>query len=940
MQNGCSSGKLRSMSSTFRALYQTHATVVIAAVAAIVCPQAKSAPIVNFAEDVLPILRTHCSDCHSETTQKAELNLTTAAGVLRGSESGPILALADPTTSRLLEVVETGEMPPDGEGEPLSPEQIEVIRDWLEQGADVGTVAAESTALNQHDVLPTLMLRCATCHGRQVQEGEFDIRSVATMLKGGKSGPAILPHDAEGSLLIQKIKAEEMPPREKLASHSIKPVGEQELKQLIEWINLGAPVVDLPPDVATLDPDRLVTEADRDFWSFRPPQQTAVPHVKGLIRNPIDSFILDSLESSGLTASAEAPKHILIRRAYFDLTGLPPAPEEVEAFVADESPDAYERLIDRLLESPRYGERWGQYWLDLAGYSDSEGVQHSDPERPHAYRYRDYVIQSLNADKPYDQFLMEQIAGDELVDYENAPEITDAIYDNLVATGFLRMTSDGTFAGITGFVPNRLDVIDDQVRVLSSAVMGLTIRCARCHSHKFDPIPQRDYYRLVALLKPAMDEHDWLKPVTGGAGNSMGSYRYLPHVTTAERNQWQQKQDDLTAAISELKKELEEKKEEADEEFTKTTEEKIKRLESQRTPEPMVRALWDRGEPSPTYLLRRGSYLQPTRLIGPGVPSVLTDGKTPFAAEQPWPGAKKSGNRLALARWLTAPDHPLTARVIVNRVWKHHFGAGIVKTLDDFGRAGAMPSHPELLDWLAVNFIRHDWSLKQLHRLLMTSATYRQSSQASLDQQRLDPENTLLSRMPLRRMEAEVVRDTLLAVAGQLNLAAFGPADPITASSEGLVVSDRQASGRRRSLYVLKRRTQRLTILDNFDRPAMSPNCVDRPVSIVAPQALFLMNNKMVHELSLDLAKRLIAEFGQDQQHQIQRLYLVALGRPPNDEEQQVMSETLEQLEVKWREQLPTDSKAQDDLESEAAQKAFANLCHVVMNSAAFLYIE
>ena len=939
MQFARCSGTLANMSSTFRVLLQTHATVMIAAVTAVVCPQAESAPIVSFAEGVLPILRAHCSECHDETTQKAELNLTTAAGVLRGSESGPIVAAADPATSRLLEVLETGEMPPDGEGEPLSPEQIEVIRHWIEQGADVGTVAAESSALNQHDVLPTLMLHCATCHGRQVQEAELDIRTVAAMLQGGKSGPAIVPHDAEASLLIQKIKAEQMPPREKLASHSVKPVSEQGLKQLVEWINLGAPVIDVQPDVATGEPDRLVIDADRNFWSFRSPQQTAVPTVKGIVRNPVDAFILNSLQAVGLSASAEASKHVLIRRAYFDLIGLPPAPEAVEAFVADDTPYAYERLIDRLLESPRYGERWGQYWLDLAGYSDSEGVQNSDPERPHAYRYRDYVIRSFNADKPYDQFLMEQIAGDELVDYENAPEITDAIYEKLVATGFLRMTSDGTFAGITGFVPNRLDVIDDQLRVLGSAVMGLTIRCARCHSHKFDPIPQRDYYRLVALLKPAMDEHDWLKPVTGGAGNSTGEYRYLPHVTTAERTRWEQQDDELTTEIAELKKRLKEKKDAADGEFVKTTEEKIKRLESQRTPEPMLRALWDRGEPSPTYLLRRGSYLQPARLIGPGVPSVLTDGKTPFAPQLPWPGAKKTGSRLALARWLTDPDHPLTARVIVNRVWKHHFGVGIVKTLDDFGRAGATPSHPELLDWLAVNFMRHGWSIKHLHRLMMTSATYRQSSQTSPDRQRADPENTRLSRMRLRRMEAEVLRDTLLAVAGQLDLTPFGPADPITANSEGLVISNLQESGRRRSLYVLKRRTQRLTILDNFDRPTMSPNCVDRPISIVAPQALFLMNNKMVHELSLALAERLIAEVDQDNQQQIDRLCLVALGRAPSSEQQQAMMGTLEQLKIKWREQLSTESAAAD-FEGEVTKKSLANLCHVVMNSAAFLYID
>ena len=757
------------------------------------------------------------------------------------------------------------------------------------------------------------------------------------MLRGGESGPAIVPGDSSASLIIEKIQAQEMPPRSMLASHSVKPVDPSELEQLVRWIDQGANEADVQPDVASVEGDPLVSDDDRDFWSFRPPQQVSIPNVEGVVRNPIDAFIRKRLDEVGLKTAPEASKRVLIRRAYFDLVGLPPPPGEIEAFVANEDPNAYEQLIDQLLSSPRYGERWGQFWLDLAGYSDSEGVQNSDPLRPHAYRYRDYVIRAFNDDKPYDRFLLEQLAGDELEDYENAPQITEELYDNLVATGFLRMTADGTFAGITGFVPNRIDVIDDQIRVLSSSVLGLTIRCARCHSHKFDPIPQRDYYRLVALLKPAMDEHDWLKPVTGGAGNTAGDYRYLPHVTTAERVAWQDSEASITTEISKLKAQIKERGE--DEKFKEATEERINQLESTRVPEPMVRALWDRGEPSPTYLLRRGDYQQPARLIGPGVPAVLTDDSKPFTPEAPWQGAKKSGNRLALAKWLIQPDHPLTARVMVNRIWKHHFGVGIVETLDDFGRAGAKPSHPALLDWLAVDFARNGWSIKDLHRLIMTSATYRQVSETTQEKQRTDPENRLLARMPLRRMEAEVLRDTLLAISGQLDLTPFGPADPVTASDDGLVISDTMDSGRRRSIYVTKRRTQRLTLLDNFDRPAMSPNCVDRPFSIVAPQALFLMNNQMVQELSLSLADRVLAEGGEDDDQRIHKLNMLALGRPPTDQELKTMRESLEQFRSSWREELTADV-APHDLEQEATKRAFGNLGHVVMNSAAFLYIE
>ena len=903
-----------------------------------VCTRAGAEPTVSFAEDVQPILLAHCSHCHGDATQKAELNLTSPTGVLNGGESGSIVEPANPDESRLFEVIHGGEMPPEDEGDPLTPAQIDTIRLWIEQGAEMAAGLADTPdRLNQHDVLPTLLLRCATCHGRQLQEADLDVRSVAAMLKGGKSGPAIVPGDSAASIIIERIRAEEMPPRSKLATHSVKPVTDQELQRLVDWIDQGAPEVDVPADVASTDPDPLVSDTDRSFWSFQPPTPPAVPAPEGLVRNPIDAFVLDRLGQARLTASPEASKHVLIRRAYFDLIGLPPSPEEVESFVTSQDTRAYEQLVDRLLASPHYGERWGQYWLDLAGYSDSEGVQHSDPIRPHAYRYRDYVIRSFNDDKPYDRFLLEQIAGDELANYEDTPAITAELYDNLVATGFLRMTSDGTFAGITGFVPNRIDVIDDQLRVLSSAVMGLTIRCARCHSHKFDPIPQRDYYRLVALMKPAMDEHDWLKPVTGGAGNTAGNYRYLPHVMPSERRRWEEADAELSSEIKGLKSQLED--DSVDEESKQATEEKIKQLESERVPEPMVRALWDRGEPSPTYVLRRGDYRQPARLVGPGVPSVLTDGKTPFHPQRPWSGAKQTGNRLALARWLTRPDHPLTARVIVNRVWRHHFGVGIVQTLDDFGRAGAEPSHPELLDWLAVDFVTNGWSIKRLHRLMMNSATYRQSSTNTPEQLRLDPDNRLVSRMPLRRMEAEVLRDTLLSVAGELDLKQFGPADPVVAGNDGLVTSTRQDSGRRRSVYILKRRTQRLTVLDSFDRPVMSPNCIDRTDSIVAPQALFLMNDEIVHELSLAFAQRVIDEVTGDDRQRIRHLFMIALGRPPSDQEQQSMQGTLHDLIGQWHGELSMQPDVVD-VEEDITYRAYGNLCHAIMNSAAFLYVD
>jgi len=799
--------------------------------------------------------------------------------------------------------------------------------------------AEENVALNQHDVLPILLLRCASCHGRQVQKGGLDIRKPEYLLKGGESGPAIVPGKPEESLLVQRIRAKEMPPRDQLASHSVKPVEPQELKMLEQWIAAGAPVVEVQPDVATVEPDPFISDADRQHWAFQPPEEVVPPLLKPVSKsvrtvNPIDAFVARKLRIRNLDFSPAANRYTMLRRASMDLVGLPLGQEEIRQFISDPHPDAYEKLIDRLLASPSYGERWGQFWLDLAGYSDSEGVQHSDPVRPFAYRFRDYVVRAFNDDKPYDRFLLEQIAGDELIDYEKADTITEEIYDNLVATGFLRMSSDGTFAGITGFVPNRLDVIDDQIRILSSSVMGLSIRCARCHSHKFDPIPQRDYYRLLALFKGAMDEHDWLRPIKSSVGNS----RYLPFVTSVERRAWETAEQQLSGQIEELKKQLDVAKNQSDlaktekDKQVKQAEEKLKQLESQRKPQPMIRALWDRGEPSPTYLLRRGNYQQPSQFIGPGVPSILTDGKTPFTPEKPWPGSHKTGNRLALAKWLTHQDHPLTSRVMVNRIWKHHFGRGLVKTLDDFGRAGDPPSHPELLDWLANEFVRSAWSVKHMHRLIMKSRTYRQSSSATLEKVRLDPENKFLSRMPMRRMEAEVLRDSLLQIADRLNRTAFGPADPVSARKDGLVTSVQKGSAWRRSIYVQKRRSERLTILDTFDRPRMSPNCIERTESNVAPQALHLLNNKMIHQLSMALAESVITKAGDTDSHQIDMLFLLTLSRPPDEDERNAMTQTLNELTEMW--------KKSGEEPDQARLKALGNACHALMNSAAFLFID
>lgn len=962
---------------------------------------------VTFQKDIGPLFLAKCGRCHGEMARKADLVLTTFAGVLKGGETGPVVVPGKPEESLLYKKVLMGAMPP-GKKDRLGETELTVIRRWIAGGArsDAGTtpksVRENDAPLTQADALPIFMRHCTPCHGAHRQEAGLDLRTRSTMLRGGKSGAALFPGKPDESLLIKRIRQGAMPPRDRFVEACVKPVEQGETDLLARWIASGAREVALQPDVATTTPDTQVTDKDREFWAFRAPRSVAIPAVKNAaqVRNPLDAFVLEKLEAKGLAPAPEADRATLLRRASLDLTGLLPEPEIIAAFMADPAPDAFERMIDRLLASPRYGERWGRFWLDLAGYADSEGKREQDLPRPHAWRFRDYVIRALNDDKPYDRFLQEQLAGDELADYEHASQITQELYDNLVATGFLRMAPDPTWANITGFIPERLEVIADEMDVLGSAVMGLSLKCARCHDHKFDPIPQRDYYRMVAVFKGAYDEYDWLKPdVRPGLGpisqDVLGG-RHLSQVTTAERRRWEvdnarlQKQiDELRSAVeqrasalaekyrderlarlpevlrSDLKRMLATPPEKRDQvqryladKFEKElridraalgaldpafkaeadkTGARIKTLEGQKVPEPRVQALWDRGQPSPTHIYRRGDPQSPGRLVGPGVPSVLTDGKTPFEVEPPWPGATKTGRRLAFARWITRPDHPLTARVEVNRIWKRHFGSGLVATLGNFGKAGAAPTHPELLDWLAQEFVRQGWSRKAMHRLIMTSATYRQNSVVVPEQERRDPTNALYSRMPLTRMDAEALYDTFLQVAGRLEETPFGPGDAVQVRPDGLVTPAGTTRGWRRLIYVRQTRKQVPTHLENFDFPAMNPNCIERRDSTVAPQALYLMNNSMIDKLAEGFAQRVRREAGADLAHQIQRVYWIALGRRATPEEEKTGMDAMRKLVDTWSEQMAKSGKLEPD---HSKLKALATYCHAIMNSADFLYID
>ena len=844
----------------------------------------------------------------------------------------------------------------------------------------------------QHEVFPILMRHCWACHGPVLREAGLDLRSKSLMLKGGKSGPSLVPGKPSDSLLVKRVQSGDCPPGKRLVEANVKPVSARDAEFLSRWIEGGAAEASLPDAAALLPKRSAVVAEDPAYWAFRKPKQSGLPQVKspGLASNPIDLFVLSKLESAGLTFAPEAPKEVLMRRLFFAVTGLPPTPAEARLYLSDSEPGASERLVERLLASPRYGERWGRYWLDVAGYSDVEGRREQHLPRNFAYRYRDYVIRSMNADKPYDVFLKEQIAGDDLCDEESLKEPTQEIYDNLVATGFLRMGPDPTWANITGFIPDRLDVIADAMDVLGSGVLGLTMKCARCHDHKFDPLTQKDYYKMTDLFKGAYDEYNWLKPDQrsyGGAANhgSLGE-RSLPHVLPEERRSWQQQNretllrietvsssirtaesrltekfrreqidllpEEVRGAVRELLGIEEDKRTESQRRLAGQHEKKLtpdrntlkamdvgfkalcdelSALEASKRPEPRIAALWDRGEASPTYVYLRGDAQRAGPIVTGGTPSVFDGELKAFELRASHPVVRSTGRRLALVRWLTQPGHPLTARVMVNRVWKYHFGRGIVESLDNFGRSGSRPTHPEMLDWLALNFERQGWSLKSLHRLMLTSRTFRQSSVTPSQTTLLDSENKLLSRMPLRRLDAEAFWDTTLSVAGCLVETGFGPPVPVRIQGDGSVWPGKARGGWPRAIYGQQLRKEIPTFLELFDLPAMNPNCVQRSESIAATQALHLMNDSVVREVAALFARRVLTESGASLSLQLDRAYELALCRKPTNSELSSASDFIRKAIEEWR---GAGTGATPE------ERAWETFCHALINSAEFLYVD
>src|SRR5262245_11148592 len=768
-----------------------------------------------------------------------------------------------------------------------------------------------------------LRQNCFGCHGAAKMSG-LDLRTAESVLAGGDNGKVIEPSDASASRLYQFITHQSkpaMPPGKKLPDAAI--------ETLRRWIESGASFDGFEKEAAASkdgEPvkliERPITPEERGFWAFQPPRRSPEPRVShpGRGANPIDAFLLAKMKAKGLKPSPRADRRTLIRRAYLDLTGLPPAPEEVEAFVKDSSPGAWERLIDRLLASPHYGERWARYWLDLVRYADSGGFEF-DVDRPDAWRYLDDVVKAFNDEKPYDQFIREQLAGDEY-----APDSQEA----MIATGFLRLGPEGGGGGERG----RQDALDDLITTTSLTFMGLTVGCARCHDHKFDPIPQKDFYRIQAIfaptrpvsyplvgadvvaahraetqrieglqrpLKKAKEELEapHLKALVEEAVSRLPEYMQIAWRTPPEKRTPGQRlnvqqikktleDDSLSQKLTE--KEIVARMPAEDKRKHQELVEQIKALDRQKPkPYPTARAIGESGpKPGPTYFLYRGAPDAKGPAVTPGALSVINETDYEFPA--PPPNAKSSYRRRGLVEWLTSRQNPLTARVMVNRIWQHHFGEGIVRTPSNFGKLGEPPTHPELLDWLAVEFMNGGWSVKRMHRLMMTSQAYQMASDDVAADVAIDPENRLLWRMPRARLEAEIIRDQILAVAGNLDGALGGPCvyphiDPKLFQSSTKRTwpgkPDDDPSTWRRSLYVYSKRSIRYPLFEAFDQPNLINSCDRRNNSTIAPQALLLMNNNFVLTEAKYFAERLRREAGDDARAQARKAYRLALGRAP-----------------------------------------------------------
>jgi hypothetical protein len=753
-----------------------------------------------------------------------------------------------------------------------------------------------------------ILEKCGACHG-QARMSDLDLRQLDTMLKGGKRGPAVVPGKSAESLLYRAVAQTgdlKMPPGKSTLAAA-------DVETIREWIDSGAKW-----------PMTTTASSTASWWAFRKPQRPEVPAVKdsAWVRTPIDAFVLQKLEQKGLRPAPPAGKPALIRRAYYDLIGLPPSPEDVQRFLDDSSPDAYEKVVERLLASPQYGERWGRHWLDVARYADSTGFE-SDLYYRNAWRYRDYVIKSFNQDKPYNEFVQEQVAADEIWPDDNElqglyilPKQKALNLERRIGTGMYTVGPLDPSSALDG-AQARYERLTDMADTTGAAFLGVSMGCARCHDHKFDPISQKDYYRLQAIFAgseardiPAVDA---VKVVT--YWKSINKQLDVDHLKAEIK-----RIDDQVRSRTGKRKDLggaytPEEQAARDRLLRKLAEEYVALPE----PYPTATVLAHREIVPEVRVAIRGDFRNAGEKVGPGLPAALSDGEKL---------ADPAQRRKALALWLTRPEHPLTARVMVNRVWQWHFGRGIVATPSDFGRQGEAPTDPELLDWLATEFISRGWSIKAMHRLVMLSNTYRMSDAYDEKNAAIDAENRYLWRMNRTRLDAEEVRDAVLACAGTLNWKAGGPPvipplapDEVNALGE---ISQWPATldpkeSLRRSVYMYAKRTFRLPMLDTFDAPDSSLSCSRRDVTNVAPQALALMNNEFVLARAGEFADRLRKLGGENPEAWVNHGWQIALGRAPNPAER---------------------ARAVAMLDAPDKRRALADFCLMLFNLNEFVYVD
>ena len=834
-------------------------------------------------------------------------------------------------------------------------------------------------------IRPIFERSCWNCHGEASQLSELDLRTREAAVEGGARGPALVPGRADESRLYRMLAGLDDPPMPMAGD----PLSDAELTAIRTWIDDGAHwdaggATSADAALAALE-NTMLPDGARDYWAFRLPAKATVPASK-VYDHPVDRFLDAARREAGVKAGPRADPLTRLRRAYLDLTGLPPTPEQVDEFLADTERGAWERLIERLLDSPHYGERWGRHWMDVARYADSTGFE-QDYRRENAWRYRDYVIDAFNRDKPYNQFLREQIAGDEL------DHVTD---ETRIATGFLRAGPRVNFREKDN-PERRHDYLDDVLATLGRGVLGMTVHCARCHDHKFDPILQKDYYSMQASIfgyveieyplldragvaeyreknaaidaqqQPLRDEIAEIEaPHRERLRLDLIQERFPENVQQAalkpeeERTAGEQLLAAQVLSINPPRRQVVDAlSEEEGDRWSKLTA-AVEALEALRPPEPPMAEivtdgdyrfapdgpgdqvigcpecrilpdepgsyLHEEGGPAyeapPNYFLIRGDPFSPGSPMSPGFLTVATYGDPPTAL--PRPDGRTSGRRLALAEWIASRDNPLTARVMANRIWHHHFGRGIVRTLDNLGRMGDEPTHPALLDWLAVEFMDRGWSVKEMHRLLMTSEAYQMASaHEDADNRAADPENRLLWQYRPQRLEAEPLRDAIMTVSGGIDLTVGGPPVFPHVPRELLLAArngywENQGDGPevwRRSVYVYRRRSLGFPFFETFDLPDQNQTAAARNVSTVATQALTLMNNEFVLNQARLFADRLERAAPGDVDRQIDLAYRIALTRPPAPEEAEIARDLV-------------------------SSQSLVDLTHVMLNLNEFLYLR